>query len=97
MSKFELNIYGEQDEILKQYETDHVRWGVFLKAIKLQDEIKNKDADTQFKAISEFVKSIFVGLTDEEIEKADGFDVMNTFNQLLSAAKKISGGNSKNA
>lgn len=95
--KFELSIYGENDECLKKYETDHVRWGVFLKAVKLQDEIKEKDADTQFGAISEFVKSIFVGLTDEELEKADGFDVINTFNQLLSAAKKIGGGNSKNA
>lgn len=97
MSKFELTIYGEQDEALKKYETDHVRWSVFLKAVKLQDEIKNKDSDTQFNAISEFVKSIFVGLTDEELEKADGFDVINTFNQLLSATKKIGGGNSKNA
>lgn len=95
--KFELSIYGENDECLKKYETDHVRWGVFLKAVKLQDEIKEKDTETQFAAISEFVKSIFVGLTDEELEKADGFDVINTFNQLLSAAKKIGGGNSKNA
>ena len=42
-------------------------------------------------------KEIFVGLTDEELEKADGFDVVNTFNQLVSAVGKINGGNSKNA
>ena len=95
--KFELSIYGKDDECLKKYETDHVRWGVFLKAIKLQEEIKGKDTDAQFKGISEFIKSIFVGLTDEELEKADGFDIINTFNQLLSAAGKINGGNSKNA
>lgn len=97
MSKFELNIYGEQDEILKKYETDHIRWSTFLQAVKLQDEIKSKDAAEQFKAINGFVKSIFVGLTDEELSKADGLDVINTFKQILSAANQIQGGNSKNA
>lgn len=97
MARFELSIYGENDEVLKKYETDHVRWGVLLKAVKLQEEIKNKAADEQFNAINQFIKSIFVGLTDEELEKADGLDVVNTFNQLLSAVGKINGGNSKNA
>lgn len=97
MARFELTIYGENDEPLKKYETDHVRWGVFLQAIKLQEEIKDKGADEQLSAINEFVKSIFVGLTSEEIEKADGFDVINTFNQLISAVGKINGAKSKNA
>ena len=97
MARFELSIYGENDECLKKYETDHVRWGVFLQAVKLQEEIKGKGADEQFAAINEFVKSIFVGLTDEELEKADGLDVVNTFNQLVSAVGKINGGNAKNA
>ena len=97
MAKFELSIYGENDEKLKTYETDHVRWGVLLSAVKLQEEIKEKKTEEQFAAINQFVKSIFVGLTDEELEKADGLDVMNTFNQLLAAVGKINGSNSKNA
>ena len=97
MARFELSIYGENDECLKKYETDHVRWGVFLQAVKLQEEIKGKGADEQFSAINEFVKSIFVGLTDDELEKADGFDVMNTFKQIISAAGNINGGSAKNA
>lgn len=97
MAKFELSIYGENDEVLKKYETDHVRWGVLLQAVKLQEEIKDKGADEQFAAINKFIKSIFVGLTDEELEKADGMDVVNTFQQLISAVGKIKGGNSKNA
>ena len=97
MSKFELSIYGENDEVLKKYETNHVRWGVLLQAVKLQEEIKGKGADEQFAAINQFVKSIFVGLTDEELEKADGLDVVNTFNQLISAVGKINGGKEKNA
>lgn len=97
MARFELSIYGENDEVLKKYETDHVRWGVFLQAVKLQEEIKGKETAEQFAAINEFIKSIFVGLTDEELEKADGLDVVNTFNQLVAGVTKIKGGNSKNA
>lgn len=96
MARFELSIYGENDECLKKYETDHVRWGVLLQAVKLQEEIKGKGAEEQFAAINQFIKMIFVGLTDEELEKADGLDVVNTFNQLISAVGKINGDKAKN-
>lgn len=89
MAQYTLNIYGENDEIIKTYETDHIRWGVFLNAIKLNDEIKNKSISKQFETVNDFIKSIFKGLTDEELEQADGRDVMNTFKQLLSSANGI--------
>lgn len=95
MARYELTIYGENDEVIKKYETDRVRWGVFLNAIKLQEKIKDKSIAEQFVAINDFIKSIFVGLTDEELEKADGADVLNTFRQLLAEAKGIE--SSKNA
>lgn len=95
MAKFELSIYGENDEVVNKHETDHVRWGVFLNAIKLQEKIKDKSVAEQFEAINEFIKSIFVGLTDEELAQADGADVLNTFKQLLSEANGID--SSKNA
>lgn len=89
MAKFELKIYGEDDEVVKTYGTDRIRWGVFLNAIKLQDKIKDKSEAEQFSAINEFIKSIFIGLTDKELEQADGMDVMNVFKQILSAANGI--------
>ncbi len=89
MAKFELNIYGQDDEIIKTYETEHVRWGVFLNAIKLQETLKDKSASEQFKAINDFIKSIFSGLTDKELEQADSRDVMNTFRQLISSANGV--------
>lgn len=95
MAKFELKIYGEDDEVVKTYGTDRIRWGVFLNAIKLQDKIKDKSEAEQFSAINEFIKSIFIGLTDKELEQADGMDVMNVFKQILSAANGID--SSKNA
>lgn len=91
MAKFELSIYGENDEVKRKFETDHVRWGVFLQAVKLQEAIKGKSAAEQLDAASEIVKSIFVGMTDEDLQGADGADVINTFKQLTAAAQGIDG------
>ena len=94
--RFELSIYGENDEVLKKYETDHVRWGVLLKAVNLQEIMKDKTPIERIGMVGQFVKSIFAGLTDEELEKADTNDVMNTFKQLLSSVRTINSGDSKN-
>ena len=93
--KFELNIYGENDEILKKYETNHASWGVFVKAVDLQEKIKDSAIAEQVAAAGEIVKQIFAGLTDEELMRADVYDVMNTMKQLTAAAGGIKG--SKNA
>ena len=96
MAQFELNIDGNNDEIVKQFATDKVRWGVFMQAFELQDEIENMSQAEQFGMINKFVKKIFPELTDKDLENADIDDVMNTFKQLLNKANKIGGGNSKN-
>lgn len=91
MAQFELPIYGADDEMVKKYETDKVRWGVFLQAIDLQETIAQKSAAEQIKQISNFLKKIFPSLTDEELENADVDDVMNTFTQLIRKANAIGG------
>lgn len=91
MAKFELSIYGENDEVIKKYETNHVRWGVLVEAVKLQEEMKDEKPEEQFKAINSFVKKIFYGLTDEDLKKADSLDVINTFNQLIKSVSNIGG------
>ena len=96
MAQFELNIYGENDEVLKTYATEKVRWGVYLEAAKLNEEIKTMDAAEQFCVINQFMSKIFPALTDAELELADGDDVLNTFKQLIRKANKIAGGNAKN-
>ena len=96
MAQFELSIYGENDEILKTYETDKVRWGVFMQALELQDGLSEKSAAEQFKCVSNFIKKIFPNLTDADLENADYEDVFNTFKQLIQKANAI-GGNSKNS
>ena len=96
MAQFELNIYGNNDEILKTFSTDKVRWGVFMQALELEGGLKDKSPLEQFKLVNSFIKKIFPELTDEDLEGADSEDVFNTFKQLVNKANAI-GGNSKNA
>lgn len=100
MAKFELKTYGENDEIRREFETDHVRWGVYLKAVKLQKEIENKPEEEQLLAMSEMVCSIFPGCTIDELEYADADDIINTFKQLTNKAAVLNNAgadSSKNA
>lgn len=94
MAQFELNIYGNNDEILKTYATDRVRWGVYLQALELQEKIAGKSAAEQFRLINVFLKKIFPDLTDEDLEFADYDDVMNTFKQLINKSNAIGGSSS---
>lgn len=96
MAAFELNIYGKDDEIIKTFATDKVRWGVYLQALEVNESLGEQSAREQFEIINGFVKKIFPDLTDKDLENADVSDVLNTFKQLINKAKKL-GANSKNA
>lgn len=89
MAQFELNIYGANDEVIKRFETERVRWGIFVQALELEESLKSATAQSMISAINEFVKKIFPDLTDADLENADVDDVMHTFKQLLAKAKKI--------
>lgn len=89
MAQFELNIYGNNDEVVKRFETDRVRWGIFLQALEVEERMKSATARDMISAINEFAKKIFPELTDADLENADVDDVMYTFKQLLAKAKKI--------
>lgn len=89
MAQFELNIYGNDDEIIKTYSTDKVRWGVFVQALEIQDGLADKPVVEQFKLINAFIKKIFPELTDADLECADSDDIMNTFKQLVRKANSV--------
>lgn len=89
MALFELNIYGKDDEIIKRFETDKVRWGVYLQATELAENLEGASAAEKFKRISAFVKKIFPELTDADLENADSEDVLNTFTQLVRKSNGI--------
>lgn len=95
MALFELNIYGKDDEITKRFETDKVRWGVYLQATELAENLQNASTSEKFKEISAFVKKIFPDLTDADLENADSDDVLNTFTQLIRKANGIKSNDSE--
>ena len=97
MAKYELPIYGENDEIVKMHETNICPWAVYIQAADMQEELQKKSAREQMEAVGEILKAVFPALTDAELMHADGSDVMNTFIQIVSGGQKIKGGNSKNA
>lgn len=97
MAKYELSIYGENDEVVKKHETNICPWAVYIQAADLQEELKDKPARDQMKAVGDILKAVFVSLTDDELMHADGMDVMNTFQQIVTGGQKIQGGNAKNA
>lgn len=95
MAQFELKIYDDNDEVVKHFETDRVRWGIFVQALELEESLKGASAGKMICSINEFIKKIFPSITDADLDNADVDDVMNTFKQLLAKAGKI-GANSKN-
>jgi hypothetical protein len=62
----------------------------------MQEQLQNKSAREQMEAVGEILKAVFPALTDAELMRADGLDVMNTFQQIVSGGQKIKGGNAKN-
>lgn len=96
MAAFELRIYGEDDKIIKTFATNNVRWGVFLRAVGIQEEMDGKSADEQVVMVNDFVNMLFPNLTENELKNADAQDVMNLFWQLVRKANQI-GKSSKNA
>lgn len=96
MATFTLNIYGENDAVIKTYETSHLRWRLFTEAVKTNEEIKDADPAEQLEVVGDFMRSVFVGLTAEEMELADANDILNNFQMIVKQAKKIGGGTGKN-
>ena len=97
MAKYELAIYGENDEVVKMHETNVCPWAVYIEAADLQEKLKDKTAREQMEAVGDILKSVFTGLTSEELMRADGMDVMNTFQQIVTGGQNIKGGAAKNA
>lgn len=98
-----LNIYGENDELLKTYETEKARYGAFEEAINFVEEAEGKsEAEVNlmgFKLLGKFAKKLFPGLTDEDLRLADMKDVANLAYEVSGIAKPLaeaSGADSKN-
>lgn len=97
MAKYELPIYGENDEIVKTHATNICPWAVYIQAAEMNDKIKDKSAVDQMNEMGNVLKLVFKGLTDEELLCADAGDVINTFKQIAKGGQIINSGTGKNA
>lgn len=95
MSVFELNIYGENDAIIKTYSTDIIRWGVFLQSVALHEELATKPPMEQPALIGELVKKLFPTITDAELASANADDILNVFWILVNKTNRIGRGDAK--
>lgn len=94
--KYSLNVYGPDSEILKTVGTNFVPTGLFIKALKMSEEMKDegKTELDAFNLVTEIVLTLFPNLTEEELmNNCDIGDVISIFKQVVSRAKEI---NSKN-
>lgn len=95
MKRFSLNIYGNNDEIVKVYETDRVFYGLIKEVITAQKKLKSITAPESLSEevlavldtmIIPIIKKLFLGITDEELACAELVDIMSTFQQLTNLA-----------
>jgi hypothetical protein len=84
MAFVELNIYGDNDEILKTFSTNRVRWGLIVKAVELEEKINKPGADMSetITLLNDFVLSVFPSMTQKDVEMADYNDIRNVFKMI---------------
>lgn len=100
MAQFELPIYGEDNEVVKTYESNVAKFQLLVEAHQKNEEMQNSSTTEQLEIIYDMLMKIFPGLTKEELGNADIGDVFNTFAQFTRKAESIFGDmpteNSKN-
>lgn len=93
MARFELNIYGENDEIIKTYATDKARYGAFEEAIKFADEAEGKtQAEINmlaFKMLGRFAIRLFPTLTEDEVRLCEIQDLVSLAYQVSGLANPL--------
>lgn len=88
--RYSLNVYDENSEIIKTVETEFVPVGVFIKALDMNDKIKDKSVKEQFDTMVDIILMVFKKLTKKELtESCDINDVVNVFRQIVNRANEI--------
>lgn len=93
MALIELPIYNDDNEIIKTYSTNRVRWGVFVKAVEVEETITKSDsnvtASESMKMISDLILSIFPSMTADDLAAADYNDMKNVFSMVVNFSGHI--------
>lgn len=91
MAFVELNIYGSNDEIIKTFSTNRVRWGLIVRAVELEEKINDSSTGIkeQISLLNDFVLSIFPDMTQKDVEAADYNDIKAVFKMVGNMAGAI--------
>jgi hypothetical protein len=91
MAFVELNIYGSNDEIIKTFSTNRVRWGLIVRAVELEEKMNDSSTGIkeQISLLNDFVLSIFPDMTQTDVEAADYNDIKNVFKMVGNMAGAI--------
>lgn len=89
MSLIELPIYNDENEIVKTYSTNRVRWGVIVKAVELEEKTENASETESVKLISDLMYSIFPSMTADDLAQADYNDMFNVFRMIVNMTGHI--------
>ena len=90
MALITLNLYNDNDEIIKTFSTSRVRWGVVVKAVEMEELINgNANANETIDAISGLILSIFPSMTPDDLALADFGDMKNTIRMVVNMAGHI--------
>lgn len=81
MAHLEINTYGDNDEILKTFSTNHIKWGLICRAVEIQEQMNDGElkGTEQIKVVNDFVLSVFPEMKQSDIEAADIGDIFNVF------------------
>ena len=82
MAKYELNIY-KGEGIEKTYKANFCPWGLYTEAADTQEHLKDMTGKEIIKSVENIILQLFDGLTKEEMQRADGSEVMSLFLQIV--------------
>lgn len=89
----EINLYNNDDEIERTCRVSTVRFGFLKKAIKLQEQMKDQDAEAMFDAVAEFLVAFFNDQfsVDDLMHKATPAEVFAAFKAITAHASVLAG------
>lgn len=93
---FKLNILGENDTVVKTYETSKIKYGLIEDMVSLSKELEGKNEFEQFGLMKPLLKNMFIGITDEELRNVDFLEVLAVIKNLMGVATKGFGVEEKN-
>ena len=93
---FKLNILGENDKVIKTYETSKIKYGLIEDMVSLSKELDGKNEFEQFGLMKPLLKNMFIGITDEELRNVDFLEVLSVIKNLMGVATKGFGAEEKN-